>query len=158
MTRFDLQGGDCDPDVFRVAAHEAGHAIATVLSGLQVLEIKIWWTSRTDFGGFVRTADYDTTDRDLLNGSLTTSMAGHEAEGLWLTRYQNFSSHRAALRTYRASCEHDLRLFREERRLGKALLTETAARARAHSQLIAHWHRVERLVDRLVRTRHLTTV
>ncbi|MGW1678547.1 hypothetical protein [Saccharopolyspora sp. NPDC002376] len=158
MTRFDLQDGG--PDLLGLersltATHEAGHAIIAVLFGLQVTEIKIWRSGHSYAGHVLTPIDED--NHDDLTASLHTAVAGHEAEALWRANHLK-QSRGAAIRDSRPGCKHDMAAFREYRRLGKDLPTETAARQLAHRQLVTHWSRIERLADRLTRAGHLTTV
>ncbi|MEV6226529.1 hypothetical protein AB0L88_01400 [Saccharopolyspora shandongensis] len=153
MPDYDPQKTGLDPDLVCAATHEAGHTIATVLGGGEVNAIKIYPAGET-FGGHVD-AEFDPETQ--LDELLVFLVAGHEAEALWRTHYLD-RHRRAALRESRRGCRDDMATFhRYRRRGGTTTLTEPAARGRAHSLLIAHWDRVERLADRLARVRHLTT-
>lgn len=151
MSHYDPSNTHLDPNLLRIAAHEAGHAIVGVLNGGEVHEIKIYPASE-GYAGVTRIKFAD----ELLNELLIGLCAGHEAETLWSMRHLGYSRSKA-FRSTKDGCHTDMALVRKYRRRDDNALTEIAARGRAHSLLIQHWPRVERLTDRLARARRLTT-
>ncbi len=151
MSQYDPRETGLDADLVRVAAHEAGHAIVGALNGGEVREIKVYPAGDT----FAGHTDVEFAGKRI-NELLIGLCAGHEAESLWAMRHLGYSRSKA-FRSTRDGCHTDMALVRKHRRRGDNALTEAAARSRAHSLLIQHWPRVERLADRLARARRLTT-
>lgn len=148
-------GPGVDLRLLQPAAHEAGHALACVVAGYAIADIRVWHTSNSAAGALQLADDID--DRQATDELLVSLVAGHEAEVNWLSLNTNHPSRERALRETQPGCCTDLELFaRYRRRSRHTSLTEAAARGRAEALLRQHWRRVERLTVRLARAKHLT--
>ncbi|MCA1191355.1 MULTISPECIES: hypothetical protein [unclassified Saccharopolyspora] len=140
--------------VLAAAVHEAGHAVLHTVAGMQVTAMHVWHHGGNVTSGRVEIAETEIDD-DQVDGYLTAVVAGGEAEALWLSEQAGQSIGRSRRQVY-ASCRSDQLNYRRTHRHTPGSLTETAARARAHTLLTRHWDRVERLAARLADARHLT--
>lgn len=153
MSRLDPRDSDTDYGLLCAAVHEAGHAVTAVLGGLEFHGARVY-RAGDRYRGYIE-ADVDKDDPNQVNGCLVMTVAGHEAEALWMARYLDWP-HRKALRERRSGCADDMEIFRRYRRHPASTLSEPAARRRAHRLLVTHWRRVEHFADRLARSGRLT--
>lgn len=130
------------------AHHEAGHAVAHVLGGGRVTEVKILGERS---GVMVPKENTPIPGREL--EFLAMILAGHEAGVRFLTTYGGFGRS-AANRALRKAGAHDLARFPGYAR-GTGI-SESTARSRARSLVASHWGRIHRVAVKLDRSGRLT--
>ncbi|RZQ60864.1 hypothetical protein [Amycolatopsis suaedae] len=127
---------------YALAAHEAGHGVVH-----KALGDKVAWVRLGSGGGCTRTR-VQTLDHDVIG-----SLAGQEAQALWISRRLGWSFG-SALSLARKSSGHDLAHVRKV--IGRSGLSLGAAQSRARSLVRSNWGRIDRAATRLYRSGQLS--
>jgi hypothetical protein len=142
-------GTDEDLDRWKIAYHEAGHAVVHRVAGGQVKKVEILRNG----GGITVTAEDGPADDDGLIHWLVMILAGGEAEARFLVR-KHGQWRSDARRAARPTCSSDLSDFRQAAK--GSSISESKARNAAEVLVRKHWRRIDKVAALLFAKGKLT--